>query len=101
MNTLDYSHLPQNKYFVVTKSFLDLDEFEAATKQQLAQIKKDGFTIHFKMYDDDGIHYYSGYLKAKYDGSEAAFAPLDDYGMPNAGCTDIKYKEADGKYHSL
>lgn len=99
---VDYSNLPQNKSFVVTHDYLDPNsEFTNATTAQLRQIKKHGFTCHFKMYDDDGIHYYSGYLLGKYEGCEQAFNPLEDYGMPNAGCTDIKYKESDGKYHSL
>ena len=44
----------------------------------------------FRLLDDDGVVYYEG-LSDDSD-SEAAFAPLDDYGMPNAGCTSIQYK---------
>ena len=40
----------------------------------------------FRMYDDDGNLYYSGKIVGDYSG----FEPLDDYGEPNAGCTDIK-----------
>ena len=40
----------------------------------------------FTMYDDDGELYYKGYVAGDYTGLE----PLDDFGMPNAGCTDIK-----------
>jgi hypothetical protein len=40
----------------------------------------------FKMYDDDGELYYSGRIIGDYSG----FEPLDDYGTPNAGCTEIK-----------
>ena len=99
---IDYSNLPQNESFVITKEYLTPNsDFQDATKEQLLQINKDGFTVHFMMYDDDDILYYGGYLKTDLEGSEDAFAPLDDYGMPNAGCTDIKYKESDGKYHSL
>ena len=51
----------------------------------------------FRMYDDDGNHYYSGFLIGG-DG----FEPLDDYGTPNAGCTEIKYREpGTGKYITL
>ncbi len=39
----------------------------------------------FQMFDDDGGLYYEGYLL----GGEG-LEPLDDYGMPNAGCTEIK-----------
>jgi hypothetical protein len=43
----------------------------------------------FRMYDDDGELYYEGYYVG--DFSEDAFGPLDDFGMPNAGCTRIDY----------
>jgi hypothetical protein len=45
----------------------------------------------FKMYDDDGIKYYEGRIIGERD-YDAGFEPLDDFGMPNAGCTDIHYK---------
>jgi len=104
--SIDYSNLPQSDTFVITKDYLSVNsgstpDFATATDEQKVQIKKDGFTVHFLMYDDDDILYYGGYLKTELDGSEEAFEPLDCYGMPNAGCTDIKYKEKDGKYHSL
>ena len=41
--------------------------------------------IAFRMYDDDGDHVYSGYMV----GSNP-FAPLDDFGAPNFGCTSIR-----------
>lgn len=40
----------------------------------------------FKIYDDDGEPWYSGEIYGEYDG----FEPLDDYGTPNDGCTQIK-----------
>ena len=42
----------------------------------------------FRMLDDDGILYYSGAIWGEYEG----FEPLDEFGMPNAGCTEIQYK---------
>lgn len=48
-------------------------------------------THKFRMYDDDGELYYEGYSNDK--NGEKAFDPLDDFGMPNAGCTEIKYLE--------
>ena len=51
---------------------------------------------HFRMYDDDGVHYYSSYLVGG-DG----FEPLDDFGTPNAGCTEIHYRNQDGTYSTL
>ena len=43
----------------------------------------------FRMKDDDGIIYYHGEIYGDYDG----FEPLDDFGMPNAGCISIEYNE--------
>lgn len=46
----------------------------------------------FRMYDDDGILYYTGTLY--HDGEpdeEACYGPLGDFGMPNAGAVLIKY----------
>lgn len=55
--------------------------------------------IHFKMYDDDGNLYYSGYVLADDDHNE--FMPLDHYGAPNAGCTYMKLRNKDGTYSHL
>ena len=53
----------------------------------------------FKMYDDDDELYYTGQIAGDdFTGLE----PLDDFGMPNAGCTGIKYKnETTGKWEYL
>ena len=48
----------------------------------------------FRMYDDDGNLYYEGVTNALDDelgDEESVFAPLDNFGMPNAGCTRIDY----------
>ena len=42
----------------------------------------------FRMYDDDGELYYEGAIFGDFTG----FEPLDDFGTPNAGCTEIKLK---------
>lgn len=39
----------------------------------------------FVLKDDDGETYYQGMLYGDYDG----FEPLEDFGTPNAGCTEI------------
>lgn len=44
----------------------------------------------FRLYDDDHILYYEGRFIGDHD-SEDGFGPLDDFGMPNAGCTSIEY----------
>jgi len=53
---------------------------------------------HFRLLDDDGEVYYLGVSNDSE--SENAFAPLDDYGMPNAGCTEIQYLR-NGKWETL
>lgn len=52
----------------------------------------------FRMLDDDGEVYYEG--ESDDSDSEEAFAPLDDYGMPNVGCTSIQFWEK-GKWETL
>ena len=51
-------------------------------------------TFKFRMYDDDGILYYTGKLITKSDdpSEEALYAPLADFGGPNSGAVLIKYK---------
>ena len=48
----------------------------------------------FRMKDDDGEVYYAGYILTAPEavGSELDFAPLEDFGTPNAGCTSIEYR---------
>ena len=43
----------------------------------------------FSLFDDDGECYYQGRTS-----DDSSFAPLDDFGKPNAGCTEIRI---DGK----
>lgn len=62
--------------------------------EHLIEALKAGKGLQFKMYDDDGEHYYTGRgIADKYDlGSEEfAYGPLGNFGMPNAGCTLIKW----------
>jgi hypothetical protein len=49
----------------------------------------------FRMLDDDGEIYYEGCLIG-----DDLFAPLDDFGEPNAGCTCIQIFE-DGQWKYL
>ena len=50
----------------------------------------------FRMYDDDGILYYTGTLYWSGDAEPDEtylYAPLADYGAPNAGAVVIKYTD--------
>lgn len=49
----------------------------------------DPLPYKFRMLTDDGDVIYEGC--SDNNDSEEAFAPLDDLGTPDAGCTDIQY----------
>lgn len=55
----------------------------------------------FKMYDDDGELYYEGFIVIEEDDGELDFAPLDEFGMPNAGATEIHYQNKQGEWKPL
>lgn len=83
-------HLEGNKPVCVTGP-------HDATDEQIANAHEKG--ISFKIYDDDGELYYSGrYWELSGD---IDFGPLDDYGAPNAGATEIHYRNKSGKYVAL
>jgi hypothetical protein len=60
-----------------------------APDAMLAQLAA-GEGTPFRLYDDDGELYYDGRLIGDSE-SEDAFGPLDDFGRPNAGATEIRY----------
>jgi hypothetical protein len=67
------------------------------------EIKAHPTAKKFRMKDDDGEVYYEGLIAfADTDliGTETEFRPLDQFGMPNAGCTSIEYLE-NGKWCPL
>ena len=45
-------------------------------------------TLKFRLRDDDGIVYFSGVCTP-----ETEFEPLDDFGEPGYGCTEVQFKE--------
>lgn len=56
--------------------------------------------FRFRLCDDDGELYYEG--RSTDNKTEAALDPLDSYGMPNAGCTMIRYlNEETGEWEAL
>jgi hypothetical protein len=46
-----------------------------------------GIGVPFKMFDDDNEWYFDGIIVGIYDGLE----PLDDFGTPYAGATEIRF----------
>ena len=85
----------------VNEEFLDHSEVGTIGPRNLTataeEIKAKG--RQFKMFDDDGILYYEGYCLC--DDDESLFMPLDNFGRPNAGCTEIHYKNDEGYYDIL
>jgi hypothetical protein len=60
--------------------------------------------------DDDNVYYYGRILEQssiteEYEsgifGRDSELAPLDNFGSPNAGCTQIEYKNDKGKWEGL
>ncbi len=85
--------------WIITKvntEFLESDELDTMGPRDI-NVSKDELTKdgkEFQMRDDDGIVYYEGFVI----GDE--FAPLDDFGRPNAGCVEILIKQS-GKWVTL
>lgn len=73
----------ESYYWIITKDRISNGEEKGVCNGD-ELIKYNG--KRFQMYDDDDICYYEGMIYGDYDGLE----PLDDFGMPNAGCTYIK-----------
>lgn len=56
----------------------------------------------FRIRDDDGELYYEGIMViTPEEGDEAEFRPLDDFGKPNAGATEIEYEREDGTWETI
>ena len=60
-----------------------------------------GEGVAFRLLDDDGEIYYHGRLITTDPGGEDEFGPLNDFGTPNAGATDIQYRNPVGQWESL
>ena len=82
---------------------VDIAGPSGASDAILAKAASDG--VPFRMYDDDGILYYVGRCYSD-EGTENGlgeefFGPLEDYGGPGAGCTEIRYRMPSGKWETL
>ncbi len=86
--------------WIITKvntEFLDTSEVGTMGPRNItaneSEIKSSG--REFRMLDDDGIVYYHGYNLGD------SFAPLDDFGRPNAGCVSIQYKDDNANWFTV
>ena len=66
---------------------LDSIQYDNKLRENL---KSKGYTNYFKLYDDDDIFYYSGYLHLD---CEDEFIPLY-WAMNDSGCTYIMYRNS-------
>ncbi len=82
--------------WIITKDHIsdNHDDVGVGNKDVLANPNKQAF----RMYDDDNELYYEGFLVS--GGGEDLFNPLDDFGMPNAGCTRIDILE-NGRWETV
>lgn len=90
--------------WIITKDCIGTDSVDAASfnfnDKKFNEQRKAGKVHKFRMLDDDGNIYYYG--ESNDNESERAFAPLDYFGEPNAGCSIIEYKDEEtGKYEML
>ena len=89
------------KGWIVTKDHLDNREVTVIGPRGCSLTEDELRKGHpFKMFDDDGELYYTGFLVGDKD-SEEGLMPLDHYWTPNAGCTYIQYKTKNGKWETL
>jgi hypothetical protein len=80
--------------FMITKGFNCCDDLTEVSSDKVEIIKLK-FHYKFRIFDDGGELYYEGYSI-----DNSCFNPLDDFGAPNAGATEIKYLY-NGKFETL
>jgi len=94
-----------------TQSGLHLDPGESFTgvigpgnaPQHLIKRLSDGEGQKFRLYDaDDKLCFEGLFITTGSAEGEEKFSPLDDFGLPDAGCTRIDYfNKLTGRYYSL
>lgn len=66
----------------------------------IKQVDETTLTEKFRLLDDDGVLYFEGISDDAT--SQNAFAPLDDFGQRDSGCTEIQYLNKEtGRYETL
>jgi hypothetical protein len=81
---IEYDHLEKKKVQIKSRGF------------------KEGVPLPhpFRLLDDDREVYFEGHSD-DCETEEGAFAPLDDFGEPDSGCTIIQYKDKNGEWADL
>ena len=71
--------------WIVEYDHLDGCAANVASRNYEPELDKE-LTVKFRLYDGDDNLYYTGRMHPEDQTEDDAFAPLDDYGTPNAGC---------------
>lgn len=99
--------------FIITRDHIEDDDpkdVEVFGPRGLTDKDKDrlraGEGIEFQLLDDDRELYYEGRRLEESDcdhwyGGETELAPLDCWGMPNAGCTQQRERDAKGIFDNI
>lgn len=98
-----------NYGFIVKRDHLDDTDIEVIGPSNIDPTVEErllkGEGRCFKIYDDDQELYFSGRcidLEADGDSlSEGSFGPLWDYGTPDSGATEIRYRMDNGTWQQL
>lgn len=94
-----------NYTWVITQDFID-DEEQGTMGPYNAVLSQGEVIAHkdrqaFQMFDDDLVKYYEGFI-VMFNDYPQGFEPLDDFGMPSAGCTEIRYiNKETGRFETL
>lgn len=84
--------------FIITEEHLPLLDFESpyAGLSELTPQLREQYPYEFRLYDDDGELYYTGFAADTGEGILNAF----DWGMYYAGSTDLRMQDSDGNWRS-
>jgi hypothetical protein len=82
-----------DKDYLAEQGFVSPDETDVGVSG--GTMDDSAMTVPFRLYDDDGELYYEGRMTPSCEDnfSVGGGNPLDDFGMPNAGCTNIATNE--------
>lgn len=92
-------------HWVINKDYAPTPEAERGTNGNAVGMRSAGCPdwmlsrhdlLPFRLLDDDGVIYYEGMMVPleEHDDYSDGFEPLDDFGGPNAGCTNLEYVDA-------
>ena len=84
--------------WIITKDLLENGQRTGTASRDYDEARLPSLKHRFRLLCDDGETIYEG-LSDDCD-SQRAFSPLDNFGMGDAGCTEIQYS-VDGCWRSL